>query len=84
MLAAIMLWAVAPLLANGDLLALLLFGSFLIFALYDRLSAARRGLGRKKPAQGFGGDVAAVVVGLVLWAATLFKLHALAGVPLLG
>lgn len=84
MLAAIMLWAVAHLLANGDLLALLLFGSFLIFALYDRLSAARRGLGPKKPAQGFGGDAVAVVVGLVLWAATLFKLHALAGVPLLG
>ncbi|MGO8737556.1 NnrU family protein [Rhodoblastus sp.] len=82
MLAAIVIWAVAHLLANGDLLALLLFGAFLAFALNDRMSVARRAVAPRKTAQGFGGDVAAVVVGAVLWAATLFWLHGLAGVPL--
>ncbi len=82
MLAAIIIWAVAHLLANGDLLALLLFGAFLAFALHDRMSVARRAVAPKKPAQGFGGDVAAVVAGVVLWAATLFWLHGLAGVSL--
>ncbi len=83
MLTATIVWALAHLFANGDLLALLLFGSFLAFALYDRVSAARRGLGPKKPARGWGGDAAAVVTGTVLWVATLFWLHPLAGVPIL-
>jgi uncharacterized membrane protein len=83
MLTATIVWALAHLVANGDLLALLLFGSFLAFALYDRVSVAQRGLGPKKPARGWGGDAAAVVTGTVLWAATLFWLHPLAGVPIL-
>jgi uncharacterized membrane protein len=83
MLTATIVWALAHLVANGDLLALLLFGSFLLFALYDRVSVARRGLGPKKPARGWGGDAAAVVTGTVLWVATLFWLHPLAGVPIL-
>ncbi len=83
MLAAIILWALAHLAANGDLLALLLFGSFLAFGAYDRISVARRVVAGKKPAQGFGGDAASVLIGLALWAATLFWLHPLAGVPLL-
>lgn len=83
MLAAVILWALAHLAANGDLLALLLFGSFLAFAIYDRISVSRRAVAPKKPAQGFGGDAASVLIGLALWAATLFWLHPLAGVPLL-
>ena len=42
MLVAIKIWAVAHLLANGDLAALVLFGSFLAFAIYDRISVKRR------------------------------------------
>ncbi|HEY7669671.1 MAG TPA: NnrU family protein [Hyphomicrobium sp.] len=42
MLVAIKLWALAHLLANGDLGALILFGSFLAFAVYDRISVKRR------------------------------------------
>jgi uncharacterized membrane protein len=82
MLAAVALWAAAHLAANGDLVALLLFGSFLAFAIYDRISVAGRAPTRAL-ARGWGGDGAAIVVGLALWAATLFWLHALAGVPLL-
>lgn len=83
MLAAIMLWALAHLLANGDLLALLLFGSFLAFAFYDRVSVSRRRVAPKPPAKGLAGDLIAVVAGTGLWAATLFWLHGLAGAPLL-
>jgi uncharacterized membrane protein len=82
MLAAVAFWAAAHLAANGDLVALLLFGSFLAFALYDWISVAGRAPTRAL-ARGWGGDGAAIVVGLALWAATLFWLHALAGVPLL-
>jgi uncharacterized membrane protein len=83
MLLAIKIWAAAHLLANGDLLALLLFGSFLAFAVFDRISVKRRALAPQAPAQGYAGDAAAVLIGVALWAATLFWLHGLAGVPLL-
>jgi uncharacterized membrane protein len=83
MLAAVALWAAAHLAANGDLVALLLFGSFLAFALYDRISVSRSATPARAPARGWAGDAAAVVVGLALWAATLFWLHGLAGLPLL-
>ena len=37
------LWAIAHLLANGDLASLLLFGAFALYAFYDMHSANRRG-----------------------------------------
>ncbi len=83
MLAAIMLWAIAHLAANGNLLAFLLFGSFLAFALYDRLSMRWRPAATRTPARGWLGDAASVAVGAGFWAATLFWLHAHYGVPLL-
>lgn len=42
MLVAIKIWALAHLLANGDLASLVLFGSFLAFAVYDRISVKKR------------------------------------------
>src|SRR5262245_41422068 len=42
MLMAVMLWAAAHLLANGDLASVLLFGSFLAYGLYDMISASQR------------------------------------------
>jgi uncharacterized membrane protein len=83
MLAGVKIWALAHLLANGDLLALLLFGSFLAYAVYDRISLKRRAVAAKSPALGWGGDAAAALIGTALWAVTLFWLHPLAGVPLL-
>jgi uncharacterized membrane protein len=43
MLAAVKLWAVAHLIANGDLASMLLFGSFLAYAVYDRISVKTAG-----------------------------------------
>ena len=87
MLAAVKIWALAHLLANGDIASIILFGSFLAWAVYDRISVKKRGalgpLGAKRG--GIGGDVVAVVVGLVLYVAMLKWGHPwLIGVSLIG
>ena len=78
MLLAIKLWALAHLLANGDLASLLLFGSFLAYAVYDRISVKKRGalgpLGDKQPSSPMN-DVIVVGVGLALYAAMILGLH---------
>jgi len=86
MLYALMLWALAHLLANGDLASILLFGSFLGYAVYDRISVLKRPspgpLGAAKG--GAVQDAVAIVLGLVFYAFMLLWGHAkLIGVPLL-
>jgi uncharacterized membrane protein len=86
MLAAVMLWALAHLLVNGDLASVLLFGSFFAFGVYDTISATQRAaLGPLGTAQGSAaGDVAAIAAGLALYALLLLWGHRwLTGVPLL-
>jgi len=86
MLTAVMLWAFAHLLANGDLASVLLFGSFLAYTLYDRISVGQRAaLGPLGTAQGSAaGDVAAIGGGLALFALLFFWGHEkLTGVPVL-
>jgi uncharacterized membrane protein len=78
MLIAIKTWAFAHLIANGDLGALLLFGSFLAFAVYDRISVKKRGaqgpLGSAAPSSAIN-DVIVVVLGIALYAALLLGGH---------
>ncbi|MFZ4809356.1 MAG: NnrU family protein [Hyphomicrobiaceae bacterium] len=86
MLAAIKIWALAHLLANGDVASVLLFGSFLAWAVYDRISVKRRAalgpLGTKTG--GLVGDLIALGGGAALWAFLLLGGHYwLIGVPLL-
>jgi uncharacterized membrane protein len=86
MLAAVKLWAVAHLIANGNLNDVLLFGSFLVWAVADRISLKRR---VQPPVPGAppspANDVVAVLGGLALYAAFLFGLHRwLIGVSPLG
>jgi len=84
-LIAIMLWALGHLLANGDLASVLLFGSFLAYALYDRVSVGeRRALGPLGEVKGgLSGDIAAIAGGLALYALLLVWGHQkLTGVPL--
>jgi uncharacterized membrane protein len=86
MLAALALWAVAHLVANGDLASVLLFGSFLAFAVYDLVSARQRGALGPLGAAGGGPaqDAIAVAGGLALYALLLFGGHGwLTGVPLM-
>jgi uncharacterized membrane protein len=87
MLAAVKLWALSHLLANGDLASVLLFGSFLAYAVYDRISVKQRGAaGPLGTAQGGPAHDAIVVVGgLALYALLLVWGHGkLTGVPLLS
>ena len=85
LLAATKLWALAHLLANGTLADVLLFGSFLAWAVADRVSMKHRTQRRimSAPATPFN-DIAAVVVGLVIYALFVVWGHeALFGVPLI-
>ena len=64
MLVAIKIWALAHLLANGDLGSILLFGSFLGWAVYDRISVKRRGDAGAAPQLSFTqADAVSLVVG---------------------
>jgi uncharacterized membrane protein len=86
MLVAVMLWAVAHLIANGDLASVLLFGSFLAYGVYDVISVNQRAaLGPLGTMPGStAGDGAAIAAGLVLYALLLVWGHEmLTGVPLL-
>src|SRR5215475_7554470 len=81
MLVSIKSWALAHLLANGDLGALVLFGAFLAWAVYDRIAVKRRG-DQGAPRTGFGtGDVVALAVGSAAYAAMSWLHPRLIGVP---
>ena len=86
MLVAIKIWALAHLLANGDLASMLLFGGFLAYGVIDRILAKRRGTAMPAlPARAARNDVIAVVAGLALYAVIVLWLHALViGVPVLS
>ena len=87
MLAGVKLWAVAHLLANGDLGSIILFGSILAWAVYDRITLKYRedAGGPPIPAGGIGNDGLAVVVGGVAYVALVFAFHpAVIGVPVVG
>ncbi|MFM9917387.1 MAG: NnrU family protein [Rhizobacter sp.] len=76
MLVAIKLWALAHLLANGTLASTVLFGSFLAWAVADRISLKRR-VPRSAPGAPPSryNDAIAVIVGLCLYAAFLGAVH---------
>ena len=87
MLAGIKLWAAAHLLANGDLGSIILFGSFLAWAVFDRISLKRRSDagGPPIPVGGPGNDLIAIAVGLVAYLALAFAFHPVViGVPVVG
>lgn len=76
MLVAVKLWALAHLLANGMLHDVVLFGSFLAWAVADRISQKRR-TPREIPTlpASPANDLIAVVGGLALYVVTVFWLH---------
>lgn len=75
-LVAVKTWAIAHLLVNGMLADVLLFGSFLIWAVADRISMKRR-TARPLPGapESAMNDVIIVVVGLALYGAFAFYFH---------
>ena len=87
MLAGVKLWAFGHLLANGDLGGIILFGSFLAWAVFDRISLKRRADagGPPIPVGGIGNDLIAVAVGIVVYLALGFAFHPVViGVPVMG
>ena len=87
MLAGVKLWAAAHLLANGDLGSIILFGSFLAWAVFDRISLKRRADagGPPIPVGGWGNDMIAVAVGIVAYLALALAFHPVViGVPVVG
>ena len=80
MLVAIKTWALAHLIANGDLASIILFGSFLAYAVFDRITLKHRAPSALVETPGDGGarnDVIAVVLGMVLYIVFLIWLHPL-------
>lgn len=87
MLAGVKLWALAHLLANGDLGSIILFGSFLAWAVFDRISLKRRSDPGAPPIPvgGFGNDIIAVVIGIVVYIGLAVVFHPFViGVPVIG
>jgi uncharacterized membrane protein len=87
MLVGVKLWALGHLLANGDLGGIILFGSFLAWAVFDRISLKRRTDAGAPPIPvgGIGNDLIAVAVGVVAYLALAFAFHPVViGVPVMG
>ena len=87
MLTGIKLWAAAHLLANGDLGSIILFGSFLGWAVFDRISLKHRTDSGAPPIPvgGPGNDLIAVAVGVVAYLALAFAFHPVViGVAVVG
>ena len=72
-------WALAHLLANGSVAHVVLFGSFLLWAVLNFIASRRRdrAQGTQYPAGTTAGTVTTVVVGVVAWGVFAFLLHGL-------
>ncbi len=85
MLVAVKLWAFAHLLVNGDLGGVILFGSLLAFAVYDRIAVKRRGEeGAPRLDHFTQGDAIAVGAGTLVYAIVLLAHPYLFGVSALS
>jgi uncharacterized membrane protein len=93
MIVGVKLWAVAHLISNGDLGSIILFGSVLAWAVYDRISFKYRTDDGASPLAGVlpagmsdaTKDILAVVLGTVIYLALGFWFHpAVIGVKVFG
>lgn len=85
MLVGVKIWALAHLLVRGDLGSMIMFGSLLAYAVFDRIAVKRRGDMGAPPASAFDRrDLAALVGGSLLYVVMILFGHGwLIGVPLL-
>lgn len=77
LLVAVKLWAVAHLITNGDLGSIILFGSLLAWAVFDRITLKyRTDAGALAfPTGGRGNDIMAVVLGTLLYVILGYWFH---------
>jgi uncharacterized membrane protein len=79
LLVAVKTWAFAHLLTNGDVGGIILFGSLLAWAVYDRITLKHRSdpAAPLIPLGGYRNDIAAVIVGIILFLALGMVFHPL-------
>jgi len=77
MVLGVKVWAAGHLLANGHVEDLLLFGAFLVWAVFDLRAARRRdrGDGRVDARGTLASDVATIIIGAASWAVFALYLH---------
>jgi uncharacterized membrane protein len=76
MILGVKVWALAHLLSNGTLVDLILFGSFLIWAVLDFRSARKRSIHIPEQAQvSTKATVITIASGVILWVIFIFGLH---------
>lgn len=86
MLASVKTWALAHLISNGDLGSILLFGTFLGWAVFARISAKRRTdeVAAVAP-KGYTNGAIVVLLGIVIYLALGYVFHPVfIGVPVFG
>jgi uncharacterized membrane protein len=79
MLVGVKLWAVAHLISNGDLGSMIIFIAVLAWAVYDRITLKRRSDPGAPPIPigGRRNDIAAIIVGTILYFALALVFHPL-------
>ena len=83
MLWGVALWATSHLLNNGDQASILLFGGFLLYALFDMWPANRRGAVKSTVHYPLTQELKTVVTGIVVYAVLLFLHPYLFGVAVI-
>jgi uncharacterized membrane protein len=84
LLAAVKIWALAHLLANGDAASMLLFGAFLAWAVYDRIALKKRGdAGAPAVARFTRKDAVVLAIGTVAYGLMVALHPYLIGVPVI-
>ena len=80
MLVAVKAWALSHLLVNGDLGSMVLFGSLLAWAVYDRIALKRRGDSGAEPVRWSINDLLVLGLGTVAYVAMIWLHDSLIGV----
>ena len=73
-IASIKIWSFAHLLANGDMASLVLFGTFLVYSVWNRISLKRRGA-PDPIANSSSSDLIAIASGLLIWGIFVYWAH---------
>ena len=82
MLSGVLIWALAHLLANGDLASILLFGAFGLFAVVDIISVNRRSPPLTPARQPLTRDALVLVIGFAAFWVVRYFHASLFGVPI--
>ena len=83
MLIAVKVWAIGHLLINGDLASIILFGSFLAFAVLAMISANKRMEWNKPKEQSVLMDILVILIGGAVYAGVGVYHFQLFGVPIM-